>query len=334
MMQAWQQSLSDVITDSDELAQLLALDRAQLAIPQSPFGLKIPRTLLSRIESGNPNDPVLKQFLPTPAKPANGVNSANDVNGVEYLQFENDPLAEKSATPIDGLLHKYQGRVLLVLNGLCAVHCRYCFRQHFPYEQHQLDSAKWQRVLDYLRNDPTIDEVIFSGGDPLAMNDRRLAEFSQSLQTIDHIKRLRIHTRLPVVIPARINDALLGWLEALKLKVIFVFHINHANEINLDVQQAIAKLSSYTLLNQSVLLHQINDDSKTQIALQQRLFEIGILPYYLHLLDPVRGSEPFYLTKQRALSIYHAMQAALPGYLLPKLVEERPHARSKSFVFE
>jgi EF-P beta-lysylation protein EpmB len=222
----------------------------------------------------------------------------------------------------------------MIISPNCAINCRYCFRRHFPYQENRQSKQQWLQALDYLKTRPEINEVIYSGGDPLAANDNFLGWLTQQIESIKHIKRLRIHTRLPVVIPSRVDSQLLDWLGNTRLKPTMVLHINHANEIDAKLCQAVDQLKSagITMLNQSVLLKGVNDSSEQLIALSEKLFDTGIMPYYLHMLDPVQGASHFDIPVDRAIEIFSQMQAELPGFLLPKLVQERAGETSKSLI--
>jgi L-lysine 2,3-aminomutase len=321
----WQQHLQQVVSDPAELLTLLEINPSYLeaAIRASGlFPLKVPRPLLGRIEKGNINDPLLRQILPIEAELAN-------IEG-----YSSDPVGEQTGQSV-GLIHKYHGRVLLMVNGHCAINCRYCFRREFPYEENRLNRSQWENVLNTITDDTSISEVIYSGGDPLASNDKQLAWLTQQIAAIPHIKRLRIHTRLPIVIPNRITPECITWMTETRLSTVVVFHINHPNELN-DVQfkHAIVmmKTAGITLLNQTVLLKGVNDTSETLVRLSEQLFDIGILPYYLHLLDKVHGSAHFDMPTHRAKTIHDTLTACLPGYLVPKLVREVADEPSKIVI--
>jgi EF-P beta-lysylation protein EpmB len=241
---------------------------------------------------------------------------------------------ESSFNPVPGIVHKYRNRVLMIISPNCAINCRYCFRRHFPYDENRQSKQQWLKALDYLKTKPEINEVIYSGGDPLAANDHFLRWLTAEIESIQHIKRLRIHTRLPVVIPSRVDDQLLSWLGNTKLKSTLVLHINHANEIDETLRQGVDRLkkSGITVLNQSVLLKGINDNSDQLISLSEKLFDAGIMPYYLHILDPVQGASHFDVSMDRAVEIFCQIQTELPGFLVPKLVQERAGERSKSLI--
>lgn len=324
-IRSWQDELRESITDPALLLQKLDLPTEHLkgAIAGSElFELRVPEPYLSRIEKGNPKDPLLLQVLPLLAE-------TQEVTG--YVQ---DPLQEEDANPLPGLIHKYTNRVLLILSGACAINCRYCFRRHFAYQENQLGKAQWRAILDYLSAHPEVEEVIFSGGDPLATPDTRLARMIKDLEQIPHLQRLRIHTRLPVVIPSRITDSLVDMLTNTRMTPIMVWHINHPNEIDDAVRHAAYQLKrkNITLLNQSVFLRGINDDATVQKTLSKTLFAAGILPYYLFLFDPVSGAAHFDLPEREAKKIAAEMQAGLPGYLMPRLAVEIPGRSSKTIL--
>ncbi len=318
----WQIALANMITDPAELLAELGLDPNLFQYSdqaRQSFPLRVPRGFVARMEKGNPNDPLLKQVLPL----------GEELHAVPG--YVRDPLQEKRANPLPGLLHKYQGRVLITVTGSCAVNCRYCFRRHFPYAENIQDSCGWDNILDYIAKDSTIKEVIFSGGDPLVAKDKSLLEFTQKIARISHLKTLRIHTRFPIIIPERVTNELLAAITHPQLRTVMVLHCNHANEIDDTVRKAMQRLRSanITLLNQSVLLKDVNDDAATLIALSEKLFDVGILPYYLNLLDKVDGSAHFDVSVETAKKLLWEIIAQLPGYLVPKLVREQPGAIAK-----
>lgn len=319
----WQAQLSAAVRDPRALLARLGLDDSWLPGAETGhalFAIRVPEAYLARMRHGDPHDPLLRQVLPL------------DAEGDMVSGFVDDPLAEAGHTPRRGLIHKYHGRVLLIASPACAINCRYCFRRHFPYAENSPSRAQWQETLDYLRDDASIREAILSGGDPLAASDKRLAWLVEQLEGITHIERLRIHTRLPVVIPDRVDDALLGWLSATRLQTVMVLHINHANEIDDAVVDACTRLRSagVTLLNQSVLLRGVNDDVDALAELSERLFAAGILPYYLHAFDPVAGAAHFQVKDAEAIRLVDALRQRLAGFLLPRLVREIPGERSKT----
>ncbi len=319
----WQTELRHAVTDPVELLSLLDLDPALLPAAQSAarsFRLRVPRSFIARMRRGDPADPLLRQVLPI---------------GDELVAvpgFTGDPLAEVAANPTDGVLQKYEGRALIVTTGACAVHCRYCFRRHFPYEDARASSDGWRAVLDRFSVDPSLEEAILSGGDPLSLSDRRLTALVEGLTAIPHVKRLRIHTRTPIVLPSRVDARLLEWLGATPLAKVVVLHANHAAEIDDAVRDAVGSLrgAGATVLNQSVLLRGVNDDVDALVDLSNKLFDVGVLPYYLHQLDPVAGAAHFDVPDARALELHAAMQARLSGYLVPRLVRELPGRPSKT----
>lgn len=322
---SWQDELNNLIRCPDELFELLQLPKGGLEQARQAckdFPLRVPRPYASRIQPGNIHDPLLQQVLPIGAE-------LQVVPG-----YSHDPLEEADSNPIPGLIHKYKSRVLLITSPSCAIHCRYCFRRHFPYEDNKPGRNQWQQALDYIAADSAINEVIYSGGDPLSSNDKQLAWLTEQVADIAHITRLRIHTRLPIMIPQRVTEECLRWLSETRLQTVMVLHINHAQEIDDEVAATLAKLQQHkvTLLNQAVLLKGINDDVRTQVALGEKLFANGVLPYYLHLLDKVEGAAHFDIDRDQALKLHKAMQAELPGFLVPKLVQEIAGAPSKVAV--
>lgn len=318
----WQTALQTAVTDPAELFQLLDLDTQFLKEAYAAakhFPLKVPRGLIARMQRGNLYDPILRQVLPL------GIEE-QPVPG-----YSADPLQEKSVNPVSGLLHKYHGRVLLTLTGVCGINCRYCFRRHFPYAENNPGSAGWQQALEYIAADRSITEVILSGGDPLIVSDHLLAEFTQKLMRIPHLKRLRIHSRMPIVVPERITPALLEWCSGAALKIILVNHCNHPQELNAEVATAMRRLTQagVTVLNQTVLLKGVNDQTDTLIQLSEALFAANILPYYLHVIDKVQGAAHFDIPRQQAKDLHWQMTQQLPGFLVPKLVCEQPGAPAK-----
>lgn len=318
----WQKELRDVITSAEELLTLVGLDPSDYvehSAARTLFPLRVPRYFASLIETGNPDDPLLRQVMPA---------------AQEFLEtpgFSVDPLEEQE-TPVPGLLHKYHNRVLLIVRGGCAVNCRYCFRRHFPYQDNAPGSHGWQAAIDYIAERPYINEVIFSGGDPLMATDHHLAKLVTALNAIPHLKRLRIHSRLPVVLPNRITAELIELLSQSPLKCILVTHINHAHEVSPVLKERLAGLREHGiwLLNQSVLLAGVNDDATRLMDLSEALFAADIQPYYLHLLDRVQGAAHFEVAQERAVAIMAQLHGLLPGFLIPKLVREQAHKNSKT----
>jgi EF-P beta-lysylation protein EpmB len=318
---AWQTALAQAVRDPAQLLQQLALPMdllpAALAAARR-FPLRVPRSYVQRIKPGDPHDPLLRQVLPLAAECASTPGLT-------------DPVGDLAAMPSPGLLHKYQGRALLVTTGACAIHCRYCFRRHFPYASANPLHQHRQSTLDYLRRHPDINELILSGGDPLSLADRQLAEWVSAVEAIPHILTLRLHTRLPVVLPERVTAELCDWLAATRLAKVIVLHINHPQEIDAEVGQAIQRLRACgaTLLNQSVLLRGVNDQVATLAALSQALFAQGVLPYYLHQFDPVQGAMHFAVPIAEGQTLVAGLRASLPGYLVPRYVQEIPGMAAK-----
>lgn len=323
--EAWQNELSCLVTDPHALLNELKLDPTLLPAARAAaeaFPLKVTSSFIRRMEKGNADDPLLKQVLPL---------------GVELVQatgFTQDPLHERSMNPIPGLLHKYKSRVLITITSACAVHCRYCFRRSFPYADNKAQRAAWPELLAYIEAHPDINEVILSGGDPMTLGDGLLQSFTDALRSLPQIKRLRIHTRTLIVLPSRVTEALVAWLTSLPWPVVIVVHVNHPNEIDDEVASALQSLRSagITLFNQSVLLREINDDEAVLTALQEKLFSVGVLPYYLHTLDKVNGAAHFDVSLSRARALHAHLKQALPGFLVPKLVTERPAELSKTWL--
>ena len=318
---AWQRELQRAITDPRELVAVLGLDPALLAGAShgvAQFPMRVPRGYVARMRHGDPLDPLLRQVLPLGSE-------AQITDG-----FAHDAVGDMASLRDGGVLHKYAGRALLVTTGACAVHCRYCFRRHFPYDEVNASRQDWAAAIEVLRADTSISEVILSGGDPLSLSDRRLASLARALDGLSQLRRLRIHTRQPVVLPERVDDSLLHWLADGRLRKIVVIHANHAQELDGSVQHALERLSTSgaTLLNQSVLLRGINDSVEALTRLSERLFECGVMPYYLHLLDRVQGTAHFEVPAREAAELMRGVAARLPGYLVPRLVSERPGAPS------
>jgi EF-P beta-lysylation protein EpmB len=319
----WQQALADAIADPAELCAVLGLDPALIEpafAAAGKFPLRVPRGYVARMRRGDPRDPLLLQVLPGAAEL------------VSTPDFTTDPVGDIASSTAPGLLHKYAGRALVVTTGACAVHCRYCFRRHFPYAEQSALRQGWEPVIARLQADPSIHEVILSGGDPLSLSDRRLTQLTDELHAVRHVRRLRIHTRYPVVLPERVDAGLLKWLARVPLQKVVVIHANHANEIDAQVQRACTDLASVgaTLLNQSVLLAGVNDSVSTLAQLSESLFATRVLPYYLHLLDKVQGAAHFDVDERRALQLHRELTATLPGYLVPRLVREIAGAPAKT----
>ena len=317
----WQKALARAIKTPEALAERLGLSLESLPALKGAHGafpIKVTDYWLRLIERGNLDDPLLRQILPDAAE-------LIEVDG--YIA---DPVDDDAAYRGNGVIQKYQGRALLITTGACAIHCRYCFRRHYPYDENS-SLKHLSDAINLLANDTTISEVILSGGDPLSLSDRRLSELFDKLEAIPHIKRIRLHTRTPVALPQRITDGLVERLSSSSKSTCIVLHANHPNEITQELATALASLknSGISLLNQSVLLKEINDSSAILFELSEKLFSIGVLPYYCHLLDPVQGAAHFDVEKLAAEKIEAELKAMLPGYLVPKFVREVSHASSK-----
>ncbi|MFN2359743.1 MAG: EF-P beta-lysylation protein EpmB [Marinobacter sp.] len=321
---SWQQLLSGSVTSPEDLLERLQLDPSVWLSGARKgdrlFQLRVPEPYLQRIVPGDPADPLLRQVLPLSAE-------ADKRSG-----FVRDPLQESDSIPVAGLIRKYQSRALLMVTGQCAINCRYCFRRHFPYDENRLSPQDRAEVVTTLANDTRINEVIFSGGDPLVASDRMLSSWAESLADIPHIRRLRIHTRLPVVIPQRVCDSLLAWLSASRLQIVMVIHVNHPAELDTNTRHALGRLKAagVTLLNQSVILDGVNDTAAVLADLSERLFDCGVLPYYLHAFDPVEGAHHFDVSDDRARELVRQLVGTLPGFLVPKLVREVPDQPGKT----
>lgn len=323
--QRWRRALAEAVRDPDLLCDLLGLGpefREPARRAARLFPLVVPRGYLARIERGNPADPLLRQVLPL------------DTEAVTRPGFSADPLAEVSARSEPGLLRKYRGRALLVTTGVCAINCRFCFRRHYPYEEVPRGIEAWEPALASLAADPNIEEVILSGGDPLSLTDEWLGRLAERIGMIEHVKRLRVHTRVPIVLPERVTDELLGLLASGRFQPIVVAHVNHAREIDDAVARGLARLANagVLLLNQSVLLAGVNDDAGVLEALSRRLIECRVLPYYLHQLDPVSGAVHFEVPEDRGRALLRELRDRLPGYLIPRYVREDPGAAAKTVL--
>ncbi|MFT4248901.1 MAG: EF-P beta-lysylation protein EpmB [Pseudomonas sp.] len=311
----WQQAWREAVRDPRELLGMLGLEAAAAGISEEAaagFALRVPRGFVARMRAGDLADPLLRQVLPV-------TDELEVVPG-----FALDAVGDGAAGTATGVIQKYRGRALLVATGSCAVHCRYCFRRHFPYAEQTAARDGWREAIAAIAADPTIDEVLLSGGDPLSLATPKLAELTDALRAIPHIRRLRIHSRLPVVLPERVDGPLLDWLSALPWPVAFVIHANHANEFDACVDAALAALrgAGVQLLNQAVLLRGVNDDVEALAALSERSFAAGVLPYYLHQLDRVAGVAHFEVSDARARALHAQLAARLSGYLVPRLVRE------------
>ena len=322
----WKKELANATTSVTKLLDKLELAHYIKKVDIQPgFKCLVTDSYINKIEPGNINDPLLQQVLP--------LNKENHLTGQQA--GKTDPVGDINAMVSPGLLHKYHGRVLLISTGACAIHCRYCFRRSYPYQQSTCSNSTLNHTLDYLNKHNEIEEVILSGGDPLILDNEKLSGLISKLETIKHIQTLRIHTRLPVVLPSRINTGLLHLLQSSRFQLVMVIHANHANELQNDeyIKLHLLHQAGITLLNQSVLLKGINDNADTLITLSKRLFQCKTLPYYLHLLDPVKGAMHFKVDKKTAVNLKNEMQQKLPGYLVPGLVQEIAGSRSKTAIF-
>jgi EF-P beta-lysylation protein EpmB len=321
----WQHLLADAITDPSELIRTLGLDAALLPAAMRAaqlFPLRVPRGFVGRMRHGDADDPLLRQVLPLGAET------------VITPGYVTDPVGDMDSRVAPGLLHKYEGRALVITTGACGVHCRYCFRRHYPYAEEHAQGERWRAALAYLRNDTSIEEVILSGGDPLSLSDRRLAEMTHDIVQLPQVKRLRLHSRQPIVLPERIDDGFCTWLRAVPLQKVMVLHANHANEIDDAVRAACERLTAcgVTLLNQSVLLAGVNDSVDALADLSRALFSARVLPYYLNLLDRAQGVAHFDVSVERGRDLIRDLSGCLPGYLVPRLVREVAGADSKTAV--
>ena len=320
----WKVAISESFRHLGELLKYCEID----SVPDSThasdqFSIRVTRYFASLMEKGNARDPLLLQVLP----------DARELQLVDG--YSKDAVGDHQAMPVPGLIHKYHGRVLLTLTGACAIHCRYCFRRHFPYSESGVDYHINGQVMQYLSENQQVSEVILSGGDPLMVSDQKLAKLIANLNLIPHIRTLRIHSRLLSVLPERINGTLIEVLQRFKGQLVFVTHINHPNELSVLNQAAFLLLSQqgYKIFNQSVLLRGVNNSSQILFELSHKLFESHIIPYYLHRLDKVQGAAHFDLSQQETCKIYTQLRSRLPGYLLPAMVEEIAGQSSKTPVF-
>lgn len=321
----WLALLKAGVKSPEELLKRLGLSESATALgidPLQAFKMRVPEAYVNKMLPGDDQDPLLQQVLP------------RQIENESVPGFSQDPLHELTAVKGNGIVYKYASRVLVVVTGACAIHCRYCFRRHFPYQENSMSTDQWHRLGCFLAQHPEVNEVILSGGDPLSVSTRRLEPLLAILDQYPQITRVRFHSRLPVVIPQRVNQSLLTLFESISASIVMVVHCNHAQELDEDFQIAMAslKVAGVTLLNQSVLLKGVNDQVETLVALSEQLFRAGVLPYYLHLLDPVQGAAHFLVSNQEARLLYTELMNRLPGFLVPKLVVEEPGQRSKTWV--
>jgi L-lysine 2,3-aminomutase len=322
---AWQKSLLDGYAQPQALLQALGIapeDAPLAAQGLRDFPLRVPRSYVARMRRGDPRDPLFLQVWPQAAE-----DQAD-------RSLPTDAVGDLARSRGGGLIHKYQGRALLMTTGACAVHCRYCFRRHFPYSDHLAAREQWRPALDLIREDRSLEEIILSGGDPLSLSDTKLAVLVEALDAIPHLQRLRLHTRQPVVLPERVDEALLAWLGRTRLQTVIVLHINHAQEIDAALAAALRRLraTGAQLLNQSVLLRGVNDKLTTLKELSEKLFANGVLPYYLHLMDQVPGVMHYDVSEREGVSLMTELSAQLPGYLVPRLVREIAGQPAKTLV--
>ena len=311
----WKLAWRDAVRDPRELLEMLGLARLGAGLSAdaaAQFPLRVPRGFVARMRHGDPDDPLLRQVLPV-------LEEERIVPG-----FALDAVGDRDARAGQGVIRKYRGRALLVATGSCAINCRYCFRRHFPYAEETAAANRWREAIATIAADPSIDEVILSGGDPLSLATSKLAELTDALAGVGHLRRLRIHTRLPIVLPERVDPALLQWLRGVPWPVTVVVHANHGNEFDHHVDAALAALrgTGATLLNQAVLLRGVNDSVEALAALCERGFAAGVLPYYLHQLDRVAGTAHFEVPDAQARALHAGLSARLSGYLVPRLVRE------------
>lgn len=319
----WQKILAQGFSSAEALLDFLNLPRA-LAEPlaEQSFKTRVPRGFAERMQRGNPKDPLLLQVL------------AVDAEMQVSEGYVDDPLQESAVNPVPGLIHKYVSRVLLTLTGACAINCRYCFRRHFPYDENNPGRGGWEAALDYIRQDVRINEVILSGGDPLLAKDVVLTELFHQLSLIPHIRTLRIHTRIPIVLPERVDEGLLSCLANTSLNKVMVLHCNHPQELNQQTAEAFQALRQVGchLLSQSVYLTGVNNRADILVSLSETLFASGVLPYYLHVLDKVQGAAHFDASMTEIQSVFNEMQRLLPGYLVPRLAREEPGQVHKTLL--
>ncbi|OHB68480.1 MAG: EF-P beta-lysylation protein EpmB [Planctomycetes bacterium RBG_13_63_9] len=321
----WQAAWAQAVRCPTELCRLLHLPSAladDAVRAGGAFGLLVPRPFLARIRPSDPDDPLLVQVMPQAAEQA------------KVPGYQADPLDEARATVSPGLLRKYRGRFLMVPTGACAVHCRFCFRRHVRYGDMLPAGADWEAALRQIAADESIREVILSGGDPLTLKDAELGELAGRLAEIPHLRRLRVHTRLPIVIPARVTDELLHGLRATRLTPVVVIHVNHPAEVDDAVAAALARLvdGGIPVLSQSVLLRGVNDRAEVLAELCERLVDLRVIPYYLHQLDRVAGAAHFEVPVPTGMKLIERLRARLPGYAVPRYVRETPAASSKTVL--
>ena len=323
-IKTWQQDLTEGFNNINDICEYLNINLTENKLTNltTNFPLRVPRGFVDRMKKGDINDPLLRQVLPS-----------QDENISNY-GYTADPVGDLDSMAEAGVIHKYHGRVLLITTGSCAINCRYCFRRNFPYNDFQLSTKKHQKAINYIQQNQDISEVILSGGDPLLLNDKKILHLLEQLEAIPHIKRIRIHSRIPIVLPSRITPEFCDQLSSIKKDLIFVMHSNHANELDNKVQVAchLLKKADIHLLNQTVLLKGINDNAEQLCSLSEKLFNFGIMPYYLHLLDKAAGTAHFDISEQQGITLMTQIKSTLPGYLVPKLVREQAGAANKIII--
>lgn len=301
-----------MIQSIEQLCELIQIDPTVLALDEdSDFPIKVPMHFAQRIQPGNPQDPLLKQILPGLAERQ------------AHPEFNRDPVGDTQASRLPTLIQKYHGRALLMTSPRCDIHCRYCFRRHFPYQE--VKKHHWQAAINALSEDRSLREIILSGGDPLTLSENSLLALIHELEAIPHITTLRLHSRTPIAAPERGHpSALLSKLQTSRLHTVLVVHCNHPNELSDETAACLQawQKAGITLLNQSVLLKGVNDSAETLEQLSRALFRQGVLPYYCHLLDKVDGAVGFYTENHQAWAIFEQLRRRLPGYLVPRFAQE------------
>ena len=320
----WQFELKQAYTRPEDLLRALGLEPSLFLADikaRELFSMRVPKPFVAQMRAGDSNDPLLRQVLPL----RNEFDSAPG--------YSTDPLQEQQG-PVEGLLHKYKSRVLLILQGGCAVNCRYCFRRHFPYDELTFSRRQLSDTLNYIKDNPEINEVILSGGDPLMANDKRLKDLIKEFELLPQLTRLRIHSRLPVVIPSRLTNELKDLLSQSRFKSVLVLHVNHANEVSETLTRILKEWhrAGIHLLNQSVLLNGVNDNIEALTQLSEKLFDASVLPYYIHQLDKVEGASHFAVGDDKAQTLWQQMTYELPGFLVPRLVREQAGELSKTAI--
>lgn len=319
----WQEELRCAIRDAATLCDRLNIAPPTAGQGQRQFPVFVTESYLARMRPGDPDDPLLRQVFPDLREDAS-----------QPPRYGRDPTGDLAARRLPGVLQKYAGRALLITTGSCGIHCRYCFRRHYPYSESPRTLPQWEPALKQIAASPSISEVLLSGGDPWMLVDRRLEELITALESIPQLRRLRVHTRMPIVVPQRVTDGLLAPLRSSRLACYIVVHANHARELNGEVAGALAKIraADLPLLNQAVLLRGVNDTYAAQRELCERLLDLRVLPYYLHQLDPVSGAAHFETPPELGPQLIAALRASLPGYGVPRLVREDPGATSKTLL--